>query len=316
MTDNNFSMLMTNMKKVIVGKDEVIEKLMVCLLSRGHVLIEDVPGVGKTTMVKTLSKTLDLSFNRVQFTPDLMPSDVTGFTMLSKATDAFVFKKGAIFCNILLADEINRTSPKTQSSLLQAMEELEVSADETTFKIEKPFLVLATQNPIEYQGTFPLPEAQLDRFLMKISIGYPDLASEIDIVKNYKISKTLEGIDTVLCKEDVLTMQEQVDQVFVSEDILRYIVKIVGVTRDDDEIKLGVSPRASIDLFRSSKALAYVRGRDFVIPDDVKELVPYVLNHRLILTSEAKMDGRTPDDVIEKVLKKVYVPVVSASDKK
>lgn len=316
MTDKNIAKLMTNMKKVIVGKDEVIEKLMVCLLSRGHVLIEDVPGVGKTTMVKTLSKTLDLSFNRVQFTPDLMPSDVTGFTMFSRATDSFEFKKGSIFCNILLADEINRTSPKTQSSLLQAMEELEVSSDESTYNIERPFMVLATQNPVEYQGTFPLPEAQLDRFLMKISIGYPDLVSEIDIVKNYKLSKTLEGIDKVMCKDDVLIMQDEVDGVFVNEDILRYIVKIVGLTRDDEDIKLGVSPRASIDLFRSSKALAYVRGRDFVIPDDVKELAPYVLVHRLILTSEAKMDGKKPLDVIEKILKKVYVPVVNSVDKK
>ena len=303
--------LLDNMSRVIIGKDMVLEKVLVCLLSRGHLLIEDVPGVGKTTMVKALSKSLSLEYSRIQFTPDLMPSDIIGITVYNRGEERFVFKRGPVFNQIILADEINRTSPKTQASLLQAMEEGEVSVEETTYSLKKPFMVLATQNPIEYQGTFPLPEAQLDRFLMCISLGYPDIQKEKEIIKNYRNSKSLEHISVVATEEEILALQAAVDEIYVHEDILSYIVNIVNISRSHTDIHLGASPRASIDLYRSSKALAFIRGRDYVIPDDVKELVPYVLSHRLLLSAEARIEGKRTKRVIQDILRKVYVPVVS-----
>lgn len=302
--------ILENMKKVIIGKDEVLEKVIICLLAKGHLLIQDVPGVGKTTMVKALAKSIDLTYNRIQFTPDLMPSDITGITLFSKADEKFVFRKGPIFNQIVLADEINRTSPKTQSSLLQAMEEREVTVENITYTLKKPFMVLATQNPMEYQGTFPLPEAQLDRFLMQISLGYPSQKDEQEIIKNYKSSKNLEDIKPVAKEEDILEMQSEVDEINVHEDILKYIVAIVNTSRNHDEVHLGASPRVSIDLYRSAKAYAYMKGRDYVIPDDIKALVPYVLGHRIILSAEARIEGRKSEKIIEDILKKTYVPVV------
>lgn len=304
--------IIENMKQVIIGKDDVLEKVLICLLARGHILIEDVPGVGKTTMVKALGKSINLNYSRIQFTPDLMPSDIIGITLYNKAEDRFIFRKGPIFNQVILADEINRTSPKTQSSLLQAMEEGEVSVEDTTHVLKKPFIVLATQNPLEYQGTFPLPEAQLDRFLMQISLGYPSPKDETDIIKNYLNSKTLENIAPVAEEGDILQMQQEVDQVHVHDDILQYIVGIVNGTRSHRDIHLGASPRVSIDLYRGAKALAYVRGRDYVIPDDVKEIVPYVLGHRMILSAEARIEGRKPEKIIQEILNRTYVPVVSA----
>lgn len=307
--------VLDNMKRVIIGKDQVLEKVLVCLFARGHLLIEDVPGVGKTTMVKALSKSLKLEYSRVQFTPDLMPSDIIGVTIYSRGEEKFVFKKGPVFNQIILADEINRTSPKTQASLLQAMEEGEVSVEETTYTLKKPFMVLATQNPIEYQGTFPLPEAQLDRFLMCITLGYPDIKEEKEIIRNYKNSKSLENIRSVATEEEILKIQEAVDEIFLHEDLLHYIVNIVTVSRNHHDIQLGGSPRASIDLYRSSKALAFIRGRAYVIPDDIKELAPFVLNHRLILSAEARIEGKRIDKVIQDILRKVYVPVVNTLEK-
>lgn len=306
--------ILENMKKVIIGKDRVLEKVLVCFLSRGHLLIEDVPGLGKTTLVKALAKSVDLSYGRIQFTPDLMPSDITGITFYNKLEEGFIFRKGPIFNQVILADEINRTSPKTQSSLLQAMEEGQVSIEDKTYTLEQPFIVLATQNPVEHHGTFPLPEAQLDRFLMKISLGYPSIQEEKQIIRNYLSNKELDHISSVANREDLLQMQQEVDQVYVDEDILNYIANIVAATRNEKTIYLGASPRASIDLFRASKAMAYLQGREYVLPDDVKELAPSILNHRILLSVEAKIEGKKVEEVIQTVLKRIYVPVVSANE--
>lgn len=303
--------IMENIKKIIIGKDDVIEKVLIAILARGHVLIEDIPGVGKTTLVKALAKSMDLSYKRVQFTPDLMPSDIIGINIYDKNKGTFVFKKGPIFNQIFLADEINRTSPKTQSSLLQAMEEREISTEEGDYVLEEPFFVLATQNPLEYQGTFPLPEAQLDRFLMCLSIGYPEKAYEIEILKNHKSIKSLESIEPVVTQEDILNMQTTVDNIYVHEDILEYIINITNATRNYKDLKLGASPRASIDLLKASKAKAFIEGRDYVIPDDVKNITPYVLSHRLILSPEARIERKSIKKILEEVLNQVYIPVIS-----
>ncbi len=311
MRNNKTIVILDNMKKAIIGKDEVLEKVLIALLAAGHLLIEDVPGVGKTTLVKALAKTMDLSYKRVQFTPDLMPSDIIGVNIYDKNTGNFVFKKGPIFNQVFLADEINRTSPKTQSSLLQAMEEGEVSTEDTHFILEKPFMVLATQNPLEYQGTFPLPEAQLDRFLMRLSIGYPQKADERQILKNHSSHKDLSHIDTVVTQSEILDMQREVEEITVHDDIVDYIINIANVTRSHESLQLGASPRAAIDLLKASKAKAYVMGRDYVIPDDVKEMIPSVLGHRLILSPEARIEGKKIDEVLIGVLKRVFVPVIS-----
>jgi len=302
--------ILINLRKAIIGKDDVLKNVLICLLARGHLLIEDVPGVGKTTLVKALAKSIDLSYKRVQFTPDLMPSDIIGFNMYDKNTGNFSFKKGAIFNQIFLADEINRTTPKTQSSLLQAMEEGEVSTEEDHYVLEKPFMVLATQNPLEYQGTFPLPEAQLDRFLMRLSLGYPDKSNEIEILKNHKSIKGLSEIVAVISQKDILDMQLMVDSVTVHDDIYNYIVSISNVTRSYPDLLLGASPRASIDLLKASKSKAYIEGRDYVIPDDVKKMVVPVLGHRLILSPEAKIERINIEFILEGVLKRVFVPVM------
>ena len=303
--------ILENLNKVIIGQEEVLENVLIALLAKGHLLIEDIPGVGKTTLVKALAKSMDLSYKRVQFTPDLMPSDIIGINIYDKNTGKFQFKKGPIFNQILLADEINRTSPKTQSSLLQAMEEGEISTEDEHFVLDKPFMVLATQNPLEYQGTFPLPEAQLDRFLMKISIGYPDKKYEIDILRSHKKIRDVDAIGPVARIEDILSMQDKVDNLTVHDDILDYIVNISNITRDYGDIKLGASPRASIDLLKASKARAYLYGRSYVIPDDVKAMVVPVLNHRLILSPEARIERKSMDEILKGVLNRVIVPVIS-----
>lgn len=303
--------ILENLKKIIIGKDEVLENVMITLLARGHLLIEDVPRVGKTTLVKALAKSIDLSYKRVQFTPDLMPSDIIGYSIYDRNTSTFSFKKGAIFHQILLADEINRTSPKTQSSLLQAMEEGEVSTEDNHYILEKPFMVLATQNPLEYGGTFPLPEAQLDRFLMRLSLGYPGKDDEIEILKHFQDIKKLSPISSVANAVEIIQMQESVDKIYVHEDIFKYVVNISNVTRNTDDFKLGASPRASIDLIRASKARAFLSNRSYVIPDDVKQMVLPVLSHRLILSSEARLDRKNIKDLLHDVLYKVYVPVIS-----
>jgi MoxR-like ATPase len=303
--------ILENVKRVIIGKDDVIEKVLIAVLAKGHLLIEDIPGVGKTTLVKALAKSMDLSYKRVQFTPDLMPSDIIGINIYDKATGTFTFKKGPIFNQIFLADEINRTSPKTQSSLLQAMEEGEISTEEGDYVLEEPFFVLATQNPLEYQGTFPLPEAQLDRFLMRISIGYPEKSYEKQILKNYKSIKNLDLIEPVVSQEDILDMQLKVDTLTIHDDVIEYIINISNATRDCKDLQLGASPRASIDLLKASKAKAFLEGRNYVIPDDAKEMAIPVLAHRLILSPEARIERKSIEEVLEEVLGQVFIPVIA-----
>ena len=299
-----------NIKKVIIGKDEVIEKILIAVLAKGHVLIEDMPGVGKTTLAKALAKSMDLSYKRVQFTPDLMPSDIIGINIYDKNTGNFTFKKGPIFNQVFLADEINRTSPKTQSSLLQAMEEGEISTEDKDYILEEPFIVLATQNPLEYQGTFPLPEAQLDRFLMRLSIGYPDEEYEWEILKNHQTNK-LEHIKSSISKDEILNMQLLVDKLVVHNDIIKYIVNISKGTRNCEDLQLGASPRASIDLLKASKAKAFMKNRNYVIPDDVKEMTIPVLAHRLIPSPEARIEGKNVEDILKNILKNIFIPVIT-----
>ncbi|MCF6459533.1 AAA family ATPase [Clostridium sp. Cult3] len=303
--------ILENVKRVIIGKDDVIEKVLIAVLAKGHLLIEDIPGVGKTTLVKALAKSMDLSYKRVQFTPDLMPSDIIGINIYDKSTGTFTFKKGPIFNQIFLADEINRTSPKTQSSLLQAMEEGEISTEEGDYVLEEPFFVLATQNPLEYQGTFPLPEAQLDRFLMRLFIGYPEKSYEKQILKNYKSIKNLDLIEPVVSQEDILDMQLKVDTLTIHDDVIEYIINISNATRDCKDLQLGASPRASIDLLKASKAKAFLEGRSYVIPDDAKEMVIPVLAHRLILSPEARIERKSIEEVLEEVLGQVFIPVIA-----
>ncbi|MCD5410388.1 MAG: MoxR family ATPase [Clostridiales bacterium] len=302
--------ILNNLNRVIIGKEEVIEKVLVCFLANGHLLIEDVPGVGKTTMIKALAKSVNLSYSRVQFTPDVMPSDIIGTTIYNRKEEKFEFIKGPVFEHILLADEINRTSPKTQSSLLQAMEESEVSVDGKLYELKKPFMVLATQNPIEYQGTFPLPESQLDRFLMSLSIGYPSDEDEVEVIRQNKSNKTLNHISEVASEDDILDLQKQAENIHAHDDILNYIIGLSNASRTHADVSLGASPRASIDLFKASKALAFIRNRNYVIPDDVKEIMPYVFEHRLILSSEARIKNKNPKLILREIIKRVYVPVV------
>ncbi len=310
MSSDKASLILNELKKCIKGKDDVLENVLTAVLAGGHLLIEDVPGVGKTTLVKALAKTLDLSYKRVQFTPDLMPSDIIGVNIFNRETNSFEFKKGPIFNQVFLADEINRTSPKTQSSLLQAMEEGEVTTEDSHFVLDKPFIVLATQNPLEYQGTYPLPEAQLDRFIMKLSMGYPEKNSEISILKNYKSIKELDMVQTVASAKELLELQTQIENIRTHEDILNYIVNISNATRVYEDIRLGASPRASIDLLKASRAKAFISGRDYCIPDDVKAMAIPVLSHRIRISSEARIERKNTEDIIRGVLNRVSVPVI------
>lgn len=310
MNNNKALEILENLRKIIIGKDDVLEKVLIAVLARGHVLIEDIPGVGKTTLVKALAKSIELSYKRVQFTPDLMPSDIIGISIYDKNTDLFSFKKGPIFNQVILADEINRTSPKTQSSLLQAMEEGEISTEDGDYVLEKPFIVLATQNPLEYHGTFPLPEAQLDRFLMSLSLGYPDKSYEVEILKNHKEINSLDYIKSMASQDDILEMQAMVDNITVHDDILDYIVNISNATRISSSLRLGASPRASIDLLKSSKAKAFLVGRDYVIPDDVKEMIIPILRHRIIPSAEARIERKNTEDILHKITNRVFVPVI------
>lgn len=303
-------LILENLKKVIIGKDDVLKNVLIALLARGHLLIEDIPGVGKTTLVKALAKSINLSYKRIQFTPDLTPSDIIGISIYNKDTGTFSFKKGPIFNQVFLADEINRTSPKTQSSLLQAMEEGEISTEESHFILEKPFIVLATQNPLEYQGTFPLPEAQLDRFLMCVSLGYPDQIHEIEILQNHKSIRNLNLIKPVVSQDDILEMQDNVDSITVHDDIFRYIVNITNATRFNKYLELGASPRASIDLLQASKARAFLESRSYVIPDDVKIMSIPVLSHRIILSSEARIERKSSKDILKNLINDIFIPMI------
>ena len=301
--------LKENIGKVIIGKDSMVELLLVAMLSDGHVLIEDVPGTGKTTLAKALARSLDLSFARIQFTPDLLPSDVTGINFYNQKTQEFEFRAGPVVSQILLADEINRATPRTQSALLEAMQERQVTVDRETYRLPHPFLVLATQNPIELEGTFPLPEAQVDRFLMQISLGYPDEAEENDILLRYQQSDPLDSLAAVVTGEQLRAMQAEVRTVRVDESVRQYLVRVTRATREHQAVELGVSPRGTLALYRASQALAAVRGRGFVIPDDVKLLAPYVLTHRIHISPQTRLRGRTPQEVVGQIVSEVPVPV-------
>ena len=293
------------MRKTLVGKELAIENVMIALLSGGHVLIEDLPGLGKTTLAKSFAKANDCTFNRVQFTPDLMPSDLIGISIFDKQLQKFEFQKGPLFSNILLADEINRTSPKTQSSLLEAMEESQVTIDGYTYHLEQPFMVIATENPIEQQGTFPLPEAQLDRFMMRISLGYPSIDEEMDILS---LKESTEEINAIVTKQKIKEMIQAVDQIFVDTALKAYIVKLCKATRDNASVRLGASPRTSVHLFKAAKAKAYLEGRNFVIGKDIYELFENIVSHRILLKGEAVYRGINVKTLVESILKSVEIP--------
>lgn len=303
--NNKIEQLINNIEGVILGKRSIIEKVVCAMLCGGHVLIEDVPGVGKTLLAETLARSVSGSFGRIQFTPDLMPSDVVGYTVIDQKTGAEEYRPGAVMCNFLLADEINRTSPKVQSALLEAMEELQISVDGKTHALPSPFMTLATQNPIETYGTYHLPEAQLDRFLMRLSIGYPDRAAEMQMLE--KMPQSLE-VSPVMSLEDVSDLRSMVSKVAVSEQVKAYILMIVGATRNKQEIKLGASPRASIALYRASQALAFMNNRAFVTPDDVKALASAVLSHRIILAA-GQSEYPNSEQIIDKILVETVIPM-------
>lgn len=301
--------VVANVEHVIVGKSRAVQLCLVALLCDGHVLLEDVPGVGKTMLVRSLAKTLGCSFKRIQFTPDLLPSDVTGISIYNQKTADFEFRPGPIMANVVLADEINRTSPKTQSALLEAMEESNITVDGTTYRLPSPFLVMATQNPIEYEGTFPLPEAQLDRFLLKLNLGYPTQEDEVDMLGRQQLAHPIDAISQVTDLETLQDLQKKVRDVHVEESIRQYIVALTTETRKHQAVYLGASPRGSLGLFRAAQALAFILGRNYVVPDDVKQLVPVTLGHRIILKSEARLGGQTVDQVLSDILKGIPVPV-------
>jgi MoxR-like ATPase len=308
MSSYDFKPLIGNIEKVIAGKTEIIKLLLVGLLTNGHILIEDVPGTGKTMLSLALAKSIKGDFKRIQFTPDLLPSDVTGGFVYNPKTGDFDFKKGPVFANLLLADEINRTTPRTQSALLECMQEYNVTLDGKTFQLPSPFMVVATQNPIEHQGTYPLPEAQIDRFLMKISMGYLSAQEEIAVISKQKKQHPIETLQPVVDLAEVLRLQEAVKNVTISDHLLKYIVDLIYATRSKEGIKLGASTRASIALMKASSAWALLEGRDYCIPEDVAQLLPFVLKHRINVHAKALVAGMTADTIILEILKTVSVP--------
>ncbi|MBE3557648.1 MAG: MoxR family ATPase [Ktedonobacteraceae bacterium] len=300
-----------NIARVIVGKEEVIDLLMVALLCEGHVLFEDVPGIGKTTLAKSLARSLGSTFQRIQFTPDLLPSDITGITFFNQKSGEFEFRPGPLLAQVVLADEINRATPRTQSALLEAMEERQVSIERETLALPRPFIVLATQNPVELEGTFPLPEAQLDRFFMRLRLDYPSKAEERLILQRFKEEQPLLALRPVLAAEHLEQLQKIVRKVHIEPVVESYIVDLVRATRDHSSVELGVSPRGTLALYRASQALAALHGRNYVIPDDVKRLARPVLSHRMIATSQARLHGRVMEQIINEILHSIPVPVES-----
>lgn len=298
-----------NIGRVIVGRDEVVELALVALLADGHILIEDVPGTGKTTLAKAIAASIGCSFKRIQFTPDLMPSDVTGINYYNQKSGEFDFRAGPIIANIVLADEINRATPRTQSALLEAMEERQVTVDGVTMPLPAPFLVLATQNPIELEGTFPLPEAQLDRFMMRVRIGYPTEQEEDDILLRFESENPLATLEPIVDASELVRLRTLVPRIHCEPSVRRYLIAIVQATRQHQALELGASPRATLALLRGARALAGVRGRDYVLPDDVKSLAPVMLPHRLVLNSQTRLRGREAADVLDEVLSQVPAPV-------
>lgn len=307
--DKRISALIDNIEKVIIGKREVITQAVTALLMEGHILIEDVPGVGKTQLAAALSRSVDGDFSRIQLTPDIMPSDITGFTMINRQTGEFEYKKGAAFCNFLLADEINRASPKAQSSLLEVMEERQVSLDSHTYELPRPFMVLATQNPVETYGTYHLPEAQMDRFAMKISMGYPSAEEEASILERNENENPVRSLQPVLTTADIAALQDEVKNVSAAANVKNYIVDIVNATRNDEAIKLGVSPRGSIALYKAAKAWAFINERSFITPDDVRHCTVSVLSHRIMLSPKGKAEYGSAENVIGQVISRINVPV-------
>jgi len=305
--------LVQNIEKVIIGKPSAIEMAIVSLLCEGHALIEDVPGVGKTMLARSVAKSIGCSFRRIQFTPDLLPSDITGVSIYNQKAEAFEYKEGPIISQIVLADEINRATPKTQSALLEAMDERQVTVEGVTHELPRPFTVMATQNPIEYEGTFPLPEAQLDRFLITINLGYPSVEQELSIINNQETVHPIESLGQVLSSDDILSIQEAVKAVYVDDLIREYIVGLVAKSRNHAEAALGASPRGSLALFRGTQALALIRGRDFVLPDDVKELAVPMLSHRIIVSPAGRMRGVQSTDIVEELIEQVAVPGAQTS---
>jgi MoxR-like ATPase len=298
-----------NVETVIVGKRPQIELLMVALLCQGHVLIEDVPGTGKTMLARATAASMGMRFKRLQCTPDLLPNDITGVNVFNQQTNTFEFRPGPVFSNILLADEINRATPRTQAALLEAMQERQATADGVTRPLPAPFLVLATQNPIEYEGTFPLPEAQLDRFLIRLSLGYPETSDEIQMLRNLRKQHPIETVEQVVDGTELIDLHDVVTDVHVDESLERYILAIVQATRSHPDVALGTSPRGSLALYKTAQALAALRKRDYVIPDDVKRLIPLTLAHRLIVKPESQLRGRTAEAILEEILERTELDI-------
>jgi MoxR-like ATPase len=297
-----------NLEQVIVGKSQSVELVVIGLLCQGHVLIEDVPGVGKTMLARSLAKSLDCMFNRIQFTPDMLPSDVTGVSIFNQETRKFEFREGPIMGQIILADEVNRATPKTQAALLEAMEEHQVTVDGTTYPLPKPFMVLATQNPIEYEGTFPLPEAQLDRFLVRVRLGYPTPSEEMMILNAQQLKHPIEALEAVVRTDDLLKAIAKIRNVYVSHAVQRYIIDLVGRTRQSGDVYLGASPRGSLALFRTGQARAALQGRDHVLPDDIKALAVPVLGHRIIVSPAARLRELSADRIVQEIVYNAPVP--------
>lgn len=313
---STFESIVKNVEKVIIGKKEAIELLLLAFFCDGHVIIEDIPGVGKTSLASAVSKSMQCSFRRIQFTPDVLPSDITGFYIYNQKSGEFEFRRGLVMSNIILADEINRTPPRTQASLLEVMEERQVTVEGNTFRLPSPFMVIATQNPVEYLGTYPLPEAQIDRFFLKLSMGYPQIEEEMHMLSRFKDASPLFDLEPVVEKETIIKMQAQVKQVHVENSINRYIIEIVSKTRNHNDIILGASPRASLCLYRAAQAWALRQGRSYVLPDDVKKLVIPVLSHRLMLKQEAKIKRISTEDILYDILHSVKIPTVNILDRR
>ena len=317
--NNNYSAkinsILSEVKKAVIGKDQIIVKVLLAILCKGHVLIEDIPGVGKTTLALAFSKALSLEHNRMQFTPDVLPSDVTGFNVYNKAIGKFEFRPGVAFCNLFLADEINRTSSKTQSALLELMEEKSITVDGRTYKLPEPYTVIATQNPIGSAGTHNLPDSQLDRFMIKLSMGYPDFSGEVSILKSKYNANPLDNVSAVADASTIIALQEYISNIYVDDRIYEYIVSLSAATRNHPMVKLGVSPRGTLALMQIAKGIAVVMGRDYVIPDDITYICRDVFEHRIMLNSKAKLSDVTAADVIADVIKSVPVPGIGSEGK-
>lgn len=311
MINKTINDIIANIQRVIVGKDDVLKLAMTALLCEGHILFDDVPGTGKTTLARAIAATLDCTFRRIQFTPDLLPTDVTGLSWYNQKLGEFEYRPGPIMSQIVLADEINRATPRTQSALLEAMQERQVTVDGESRQLNRPFMVIATQNPVELEGTFPLPEAQLDRFLLRITMGYPTQSEEADILKRFKTDDPMATITPVVDSDEIIQMQRESRSIQVEESVIDYIVRIARETRVREEIRLGASPRATMGLFQASQAWAAIHGRAYVLPDDVKAVAPNVLCHRLIVAPQAQLRGRTADELIRDIITSVPVPVES-----